>query len=116
MWAWIFLLLLLIFFSVRGGDAFLSVSTAMNIMTYWAPILLLGIGHTFVIISGGIDLSIGWTMGLASVVSALVMRGLYNGGMPEWAAIALGAAAGIFVTLIPGMINGLLIARVNVPP
>lgn len=115
-WAWIFLLVLLIFFSITGGKAFVSVPTATNILTTTTPVLLLALGQTFVIIASGIDLSVGWVMGLASVVSALVMRGLYDGGMSEPLAIFLGAAAGIVATVIPGLINGILIARVNVPP
>ena len=51
----------------------------MNVLVAITPILLMGLGQTFVIISGGIDLSVGWVMGLASVVAALVARDLVRG-------------------------------------
>jgi ribose transport system permease protein len=77
--------------------------------------LLLGLGQTFVIISGGIDLSVGFTMGLSAVVTAHV----YN-----WAAqfgnsgisLVLAVAAGFGIAVVPGLINGLLIADLRVPP
>ena len=53
--------------------------------TSWSPSrrsLLLGLGQTFVIIAAGIDLSVGWVMGLASVISALAIRGAFNAGAP----------------------------------
>ena len=115
MWAWVFLLTLVVFFSI-ANSAFLSVASAMNILITATPVLLMALGQTYIIISSGIDLSVGWTMGLASVVSAMAMQGLYNGGMPEVPAILIGFAAGIAVAILPGLANGLLIARVNVPP
>jgi len=113
-WAYLFLLILLIVFTI-GNPAFFSVAGAMNILTTAAPILLMALGQTFVIITAGIDLSVGWTMGLGSVTSALVMRGLYDGGMNELAAVAIGMLVGVAICIIPGLINGFLIARVNVP-
>ncbi|MCC7450907.1 MAG: ABC transporter permease [Anaerolineae bacterium] len=114
-WAWFFLLILVIFFSLANA-AFLSVASAMNILITAAPVLLMAIGQTYVIISSGIDLSVGYTMGLASVVCALTMKGLFDGGMAETPAILIGFVAGVAVTVIPGLINGLLIARIKVPP
>ena len=88
----------------------------MNILVTAAPILLMALGQTFVIISQGIDLSIGWTMGVSSVFSALVMRHLYdNNIMTEWPAIGVGILAGIAIALIPGLINGFLLAKISVP-
>ncbi len=104
-----------LFFSI-ANSAFLSVASAMNILITATPVLLMALGQTFIIISAGIDLSVGWTMGLASVVSALVMKGLFDGGMGELPAVLIGFAAGIAVTVIPGLANGLLIARIKVPP
>ena len=72
-WSWLFLLILIVFFSFEG-TGFVSVRNSQNILVAITPILLMGLGQTFVIIAGGIDLSVGWVMGLASVVSALVIR------------------------------------------
>src|SRR5262245_41257835 len=77
-WAWVFLIGLVIFFAVGvtitsdGRVNFLTLRNSQNILIAIVPVLLMGLGQTFVIISGGIDLSTGWVMGLASVVSALV--------------------------------------------
>ena len=59
------------------------------------PVLLMGLGQTFVVIAAGIDLSVGWVMGLASVVSALVIVALLEKGTHEVLAIALGCLAGV---------------------
>src|SRR5260221_222445 len=113
-WAYVFLIALIIFFTI-GNPVFFSVESAMNILTTATPVLLLAIGQTFVIITAGIDLSVGWTMGLGSVVGALVMRGLFDSGTPELLALLIGTLVGIAACIIPGLINGLLIARIKVP-
>jgi len=77
---------------------------------------LMAVGQTYVIITAGIDLSLGYTLGLASVISATVMRDLTNGGMNVDLAIMFGVLAGLAVTLIPGLFNGLLVAKAKVPP
>lgn len=115
LWPWLFLLSLLIFFSITG-QGFLSVRNFGNILVASTLILLMAIGQTYVIITAGIDLSIGWTVGLASVISATTMRDLANSGMDVGLAITLGVFAGLAVALVPGFINGVLITKVNVPP
>jgi ribose/xylose/arabinose/galactoside ABC-type transport system permease subunit len=79
------------------------------------PVLLMGLGQTFVVIAAGIDLSVGWVMGLSSVVSALVIVGLVDKGIYEPVAIALGCVAGIVAAMIPGLINGVIIAKLRIP-
>lgn len=68
---------------------------------------IIAIGMTLVIISAGIDLSVGSIAGLASVVAATVMQG--HG-------VIMGLAAGAVVALVAGAINGTLIARVGLAP
>ena len=84
-----------------------------SIAMFAAVPLLLGLGQTFVIIAGGIDLSVGFVMGLAAVIMARVMQMLT--GLPPGLALAAGLGAAFLVSLVPGMINGLLIARLRVP-
>ena len=121
-WAWVFLALLIIFFffsvslTSDGRVNFLTLRNSQNILVAITPVLLMGLGQTFVIISAGIDLSVGWVMGLASVVSALVIRSLVDDvGMAQELAIAIGFAAGVSSALIPGFINGVIIAKLHVP-
>jgi len=68
---------------------------------------IIAVGMTLVIISAGIDLSVGSIAGLASVVAATVMQG--HG-------IVMGIVAGVVVGLVTGAINGTLIARVGLAP
>src|SRR5689334_10031907 len=113
-WAWIFLAALIIFFMTSvsitsGGDVnFISLRNSQNILMAITPVLLMGLGQTFVIIAAGIDLSVGWVMGLASVVAALVITGLVQNGMDETPAIIIGFISGIAASAIPGIINGVI--------
>jgi ribose transport system permease protein len=121
-WAWVFLALLIGFFTIsvrvasEGSVNFLSLRNSQNVLMAITPVLLMGLGQTFVIIAAGIDLSVGWVMGLASVVSALVIRELVNEmGMTPEIAIIIGFAAGILAAGVPGFINGVIIAKLHVP-
>ena len=118
-WSWFFLVALLIFFEVWArsayGASFLFNSfNIQSIALFTAAPLLLGVGQTFVIIAGGIDLSVGFIMGLAAVVMARIMKLDALVDMPG-AALALGLVVGVTVALLPGVVNGLLIARLRVP-
>lgn len=120
-WAWVFLGVLIIFFTVtvlgttNGRVNFLTVRTSQNILVAITPILLMGLGQTLVIISSGIDLSVGWVMGLASVVSALIIRDLTAPYMDISLAILLGMIGGVLVAGLFGFINGVIIAKLKVP-
>jgi ribose/xylose/arabinose/galactoside ABC-type transport system permease subunit len=112
-WSWIFLGLMLVFFSIEG-TGFFSIRNSQNILVNIVPVLLMGLGQTFVIIAAGIDLSVGWVMGLASVVSAIVMRDLTKDGLAIELVIPIGFAAGIGAAALAGLINGLVIAKLKV--
>ncbi|MBE0689830.1 MAG: ABC transporter permease, partial [Anaerolineae bacterium] len=120
-WAWVFLGILIVFFVVSvpiasdGSVTFLTVRNSQNILVAITPVLLLGLGQTFVIIAGGIDLSVGWMMSLASVISALVIRETFNVGQPLLVAVIIGLAAAVVGTGIAGFLNGIIIARLKVP-
>ena len=83
-WAWAFLGLMVAFFvavvplASNGAVNFLTIRNSQNILVAITPVLLLGLGQTFVIISAGIDLSVGWVMSLASVLSALAIRSTFR--------------------------------------
>jgi len=121
LWAWLFLTILVVFFATsvniqsQGDVNFLTIRNSQNILMAIVPVLLMGLGQTFVIIAGGIDLSVGWVMGLSSVVSALVTVGLIDGGTSEPLAIGIGCLAGVGSAMIPGFINGVIIARLRIP-
>ena len=72
-WPWAFLVILIVLFSVASqaanNVAFLSPRSVQGILLYATQVLLIGLAETFVIIAAGIDLSTGWILGFASVVS-----------------------------------------------
>jgi ribose transport system permease protein len=113
-WSWIFLLTLVFYFSWEG-TGFFTLRNSQNILVTIVSIMLMGLGQTFVIIAGGIDLSVGWVMGLSSVVTALVVRD-YQDSAPTGLIILLGFAAGIGVASLAGLVNGTIIAKLRVPP
>lgn len=118
--AWLFLLVLVLFFEgfarVEGGGTFLLNPFNLQSIAIYAVIpLLLAIGQTYVIISGGIDLSMGFVMGLASVVAAHVV-GWATPLMPAPVAVLAGFGAGIGIACVPGAVNGFLVAHLKVPP
>ncbi|MFK0386073.1 ABC transporter permease [Agrobacterium sp. NPDC090273] len=91
------------------SSAFFSVNNAMTIALQVTSIALLGIGATCVIITGGIDLSVGSVLALAGVVAALAVKEL---GMP----VPIGMLLGILTGSLCGFINGLLVTRFKLPP
>ncbi len=113
-WAWIFLAILVIFFSITG-QGFLSLTNFQNILANMAILAILAFGQTFVIIAAGIDLSTGYVMGMVSVVSALVISSMAP-GTPLWLLMLAGSVVGILAAIVAGLVNGLLIAKLDVPP
>ncbi|WP_026556839.1 ABC transporter permease [Arthrobacter sp. 35W] len=102
------LLALVIFFSV-ASHSFYQPANLSNILLSTVVTGLLALGTTFVIITGGIDLSIGTGMTLCSVMTAVFMT---NMGMPMF----VGVLCGILFGAMIGAINGLLIALLKIPP
>ena len=114
-WALLFLIFMLILFSFLGKN-FFSLKNFTLIVLGVSSLLLLASGETFVIISGGIDLSIGFVMGFVCVSSAIIMRDLYAAGYSQAISMLAGSFIGLFLGLIPGFINGALIVKLRVPP
>jgi ribose transport system permease protein len=120
-WAWLFLALLVLFFVIAvplttgGAVNFLTVRNSQNILVAIIPVLLLGLGQTFVIIAAGIDLSVGWVMSLASVLSALALRSAFDGGVPLFPSVLVGLIAAVGGSAAVGLVNGVIIAKLKVP-
>ena len=114
-WALLFLLFEAILFSVIARG-FFTVNVAQIIFFYGTSIFLLGTAETFVIITGGIDLSVGFVMGFASIVSAKLIVFLNGIGFSPGLSIVAGVLITFAIGLIPGYVNGTLVARLKVPP
>ena len=102
------LIILYIFFAVMG-QGFVSVPTALNILASSYFVGFLAIGVTFVIITGGIDLSIGTVMTCAALTGGLLYREF---NLPLWicliVVVLFGTAFGLF--------NGLMVTKLGLPP
>jgi ribose transport system permease protein len=98
---------LFIFFSLTANNFF----TARNVLTLalqTSTITIMGIGVTFTIITGGIDLSIGSVVALSGTVAVMAA----NVGMPIWLSMTIGLASGVFC----GFLNGIIITGMKLPP
>jgi ribose transport system permease protein len=102
------LLLLLWLALTLSTDSFATYNNFTNLLRQASLWTIIAIGQTFVIITAGIDLSVGAVVGLASTVVAMLMVG----GWPIWAAIAVTLAMGIVI----GMFHGFVIVRLRLPP
>jgi ribose transport system permease protein len=119
--AWVFLIFLIIVFEAWShivyGRSFIANPYNLRSLAIFAAVpLLLALGQTFVIISAGIDLSVGFIMGLAAVVSAHAVGYLGEIGMPHVIAAILGIGFASLVAVIPGIVNGWLVAALGIPP
>jgi ribose transport system permease protein len=118
--AWLFLVALILGFELWsrldfGGSFILNPFNVQSIAIFAVVPLLLAVGQTFVIISGGIDLSLGFIMGLAAVVAAHTVNWAGD-QMSLPFAVLLGMFAAVTVACVPGFINGWLISRLKIPP
>jgi predicted ABC-type sugar transport system permease subunit len=119
--AWLFLIFLTIFFEtwsrVSLGQSFaFNLYNLQSISVFATAPLMLALGQTFVIISAGIDLSLGFVMGLASVIAAHTANyAALQLGLGEFPAMIMGLLAGASIAIVPGLVNGWMIAYLQVP-
>jgi ribose transport system permease protein len=90
-------------------DTFLTSSNLSNLLYSVAPIAVIGIGMTAVIVTGGIDVSVGSS---AAVVMVVVAKAIRDSGLPLLPALLLGLAIG----LVLGVLNGVLVAYGGIHP
>jgi ribose/xylose/arabinose/galactoside ABC-type transport system permease subunit len=114
-WAACFLVLMLILFSLTGKN-FLSIVNFQNVVQIQTVPFLLAAAETFVVITGGIDLSVGFVMGLASVGAAKLMQLFLAAGMPVGWTIALATLIVLVGSVLPGFVSGIVITKFKVPP
>jgi ribose/xylose/arabinose/galactoside ABC-type transport system permease subunit len=116
----IFLAVLMLAFSIFEPN-FFSANNLLNVMRQISITGLIAIGMTFVILTGGIDLSVGAVLAFSGIVAAIVARGgtanTLSLGNTEQVGYGVGAAilAAIAVGTAAGFIQGTLITRLGVP-
>ncbi len=91
------------------GSEFLTFENFVNILVATSVVGVMAMGETMVIITGGIDLSVGTVMTLSAVMTAVVIT---NMGLP----VPVGIVVGVLTGGVMGLANGLLIARLKLPP
>ena len=104
----IVVLLVIAYFSYRSAR-FASIDNVQSILIAAAPFALIALGQTLVILTGGIDLSVGSVIAMSAMASATVAKA--NPGQ-----IWLTLLTAVVVGLVAGSINGFLVSVVNVPP
>lgn len=100
------LLALVIIISVMQPN-FLTLGNLFNVMSQWAPVAVMGIGMTYVVLTGGFDLSMAATYALGAVVAAAL-------GQTQAPIVAFAGA--ILVTGFVGLINGFIVTALRVNP
>jgi ribose transport system permease protein len=106
------LVVIVVLFSLAAGGKFLSTSNFSLISQNIAVWAVLGVGMTFVIITSGIDLSIGSVLVFSSVVAAKIMEAVGGDG---WGTAGLGILAALVTGIAWGLLNGFLVAKAKIP-
>jgi ribose transport system permease protein len=91
-----------------SSDAFLTSANLFSVMRAFSLTAIMAIGQTMVILTGGIDLSVGSTMGLSGLLTAMLIQA----GYPVNLAVVGGLLTGCGV----GLANGLMITKLRLPP
>lgn len=109
-------LLALVLFNAAVTPNFLSWQTLNVNLTQVCTTVIVGVGMTLVIATGGIDLSVGSLMAISGALAPLIFLGNILPGLPDWLAITLAFVVPVVITGILGTFNGWLITRFQIQP
>ncbi|TIN95515.1 MAG: ABC transporter permease [Mesorhizobium sp.] len=109
-------LVLLVGLGAALSPTFISVENLENVLARSAFIGIIAIGATFVITSGGIDLSVGSMAAFSAATMIVVMNWMIPVAGPGFLAIATGVSAGFLVTVLAGLFNGTAITAGRIEP
>ena len=114
--AFIGLIVIYVAFGIMNPKVF-SVMNIQNLLRSMSKYLLIGIGQSFVMITGNIDLSIGSVVGMSAMISVVGMSAMTSAtlmtrGMNPFLAILLTILCGLIV----GVVNGILVGKFKLPP
>lgn len=104
----LFIILVFAAMSILKPDTFFTEENLFNILKQISLISIIAIGQTFILITGGIDLSVGYSLGLVGIV----MTKFLSLGLDPKVAIVLGLLTGVTI----GFLNGFLITTLKLPP
>ena len=103
---WMIIALILVFTIIN--PAYFALSNFKNILVQSIPLIILGLAQTFVILTEGIDLSIGGQVSFVTVMWIFLLNMGFN--------IFLAAIITVIIVILIGCINGILVAKFNIPP
>jgi ribose transport system permease protein len=106
------LIALMVLFSIIKPRAFLSTDNIFNILRQVSVVGIAAAGMTCVILTGGIDLSVGSTIGMVGVITALFISPGKGWGL----GLPLGLLAGLACGLLLGLANGFIVTKLRLPP
>ncbi|ALG13243.1 ABC transporter permease [Kibdelosporangium phytohabitans] len=118
-WIALVLLALIVVFGALAPESFLTFQNFQYLFIETSVLLVIAVGMTFVIITGGIDLSVGSVLIFAGMISAKTMEWMSPGqdaSSAGWGVILVGMVVAIAGGSLWGLVNGLLVARANIPP
>ncbi len=122
-WIFVLLIALIAIFTILRPEQFGSSFNLSMLAINAAILLVLSVGQTFVIIAGGIDLSVGTVLVFASIASAQIMLrisgaagGTYGTTQGGWGVVFIGLIVALASGAFWGAINGVLVAAARIPP
>lgn len=107
------LVIILVIFSLLAPQHFPTWGNARQVLQNMSILAVMGIGMTFVIITAGVDLSIGSVLVFSGVIAAMTMRAL---GAHGWGVVIIGAIVAVCGGAAWGVLNGVIVAKMKVPP
>ena len=110
-----FLGIALITFSV-ASDNFLTSANIVGVARHSTDLILVAMAQMIVMLTAGLDFSVGVILAMTSVVASMTMVALWSGYGSGWEAITIGCLAGLLVGACIGMVNGVGVAFFRVPP
>jgi ribose transport system permease protein len=112
---WLLLAAMVVF--ALGSDGFLSSQNAVTVSRQAAYLVLVAVAQYLVIVTGGLDLSVGIVFSICSVVCAIVMTAYPDLGAGNvWIIIAVACMAAIASGVLIGIVNGVGVSLFKVPP
>ena len=100
--------------SILRPETFLTVENFLNVLRRSSVPGIIALGMTFVIISAGIDLSVGSMLAIAGMLGGLLLANL--GGWPFWAAALAASLVTMAMGAVCGLMNGTMITKLKLPP
>ncbi|AHI00897.1 ABC transporter permease [Kutzneria albida] len=119
LWISLVLLALIAVFAAINPGAVLTLFNLQTTLIETSVLLVLAVGMTFVIITSGIDLSVGSVLVFSGITSALVMNAMSPGGDSTgagWGVITVGLLVALVSGAAWGLLNGILVAKAKIPP